>query len=88
MRTHLDKGRDDRTVEETLQEQQVCVVGDFTQFLDIVTYVHESSWNSNGALVHNQLRIHGPGAGAAHRRMRHTTATVVTVERERERKRD
>lgn len=80
--THLHERRDDRAVEEALQEQQVCVVGDFTQLLDIVTYVHEGGWNSNGALVHNQLRIHGPGA--VHRRMRHTAATVATIEREKE----
>lgn len=52
--THLYERRDDRAVEEALQEQQIRVVGNFAQFLDIVTYVHERGWNSNGALVHDQ----------------------------------
>lgn len=67
-RTHLDERCNYRAVEKALQKQQVRVIGNFTQLLDIVTYVHKRSWNSNDALVHNLLRIHGPRT--AHRRIR------------------
>ena len=56
--THLHERRDDWAVEEALQEQQVCIVGDFPQLLNVVTHVHERGWNSNDALIHNQLWIH------------------------------
>jgi hypothetical protein len=54
--TYLREGRDDRAVEEAFQEQQIRVVGDLAQLADIVTYMHERGWNSNGAL-HNWLRV-------------------------------